>query len=104
MLLLFTDIRKTPLARGRSINLALSIRGRRSLKDVGLEDHMINQHGIPMRARMIHRPDGSTYAMPYDARTNQVRVLHQTTIIKLINEFNILVHNNLVFNLWILQK
>ncbi|CAH2264575.1 kynurenine 3-monooxygenase [Pararge aegeria] len=65
------DIRNTPLARGRSINLALSIRGRRALKDVGLEDLMINQHGIPMRARMIHRPDGTTYAMPYDPRTNQ---------------------------------
>lgn len=67
-----TDLRKTPQARGRSINLALSIRGRRALKDVGLEKHMIENHGIPMRARMIHRLDGSTYAIPYDARTNQV--------------------------------
>ncbi|KOB75249.1 Cinnabar [Operophtera brumata] len=66
------DIRKTPQVRGRSINLALSIRGRRALKDVGLEQHMIENHGIPMRARMIHRPDGTTYPIPYDARTNQV--------------------------------
>ncbi|KAI5638533.1 FAD binding domain-containing protein [Phthorimaea operculella] len=65
------DIRHTPLVRGRSINLALSVRGRRALKDVGLEDHMINKHGIPMRGRMIHRLDGSTYDIPYDARTNQ---------------------------------
>ncbi|KAL0841864.1 hypothetical protein ABMA28_014103 [Loxostege sticticalis] len=65
------DIRKTPQARGRSINLALSIRGRRALKDVGLEAHMIEQHGIPMVGRMIHRLDGSTYDIPYDARTNQ---------------------------------
>ncbi|XP_073944277.1 kynurenine 3-monooxygenase cn isoform X2 [Choristoneura fumiferana] len=65
------DIQKTPQARGRSINLALSLRGRTALKDVGLEDLMINQHGIPMRARMIHRTDGSTYAIPYDSRTNQ---------------------------------
>ncbi|XP_028170450.1 kynurenine 3-monooxygenase-like [Ostrinia furnacalis] len=65
------DIRKTPQIRGRSINLALSIRGRRALKDVGLEEHMIKEHGIPMAARMIHRLDGSTYSIPYDARTNQ---------------------------------
>ncbi|XP_013190001.1 kynurenine 3-monooxygenase isoform X2 [Amyelois transitella] len=65
------DIRKTPQARGRSINLALSVRGRRALKDVGLEQHIVEQHGIPMRARKIHRLDGSTYDIPYDARTKQ---------------------------------
>lgn len=68
-----TDIRKTPQVRGRSINLALSVRGRRALRDVGLEDHMINNHGIPMTGRRIHRLDGSTYVIPYDARTNQVQ-------------------------------
>lgn len=65
------DIRKTPQARGRSINLALSVRGRRALKDVGLETHMIKEHGIPMAGRRIHRLDGSTYVIPYDARTKQ---------------------------------
>ncbi|XP_026742464.1 kynurenine 3-monooxygenase [Trichoplusia ni] len=65
------DIRYTPQARGRSINLALSVRGRRALKDVGVETHMIEEHGIPMKARRIHRMDGSTYAIPYDARTKQ---------------------------------
>nr|AGC92653.1 kynurenine 3-monooxygenase-like protein [Heliconius erato] len=65
------DIRQTPLVRGRSINLALSVRGRKALKGVGVEDHMVNEHGIPMKARMIHRPDGTTYAIPYDSRTNQ---------------------------------
>ncbi|KAF9420868.1 hypothetical protein HW555_003054 [Spodoptera exigua] len=65
------DIRKTPQARGRSINLALSVRGRRALKDVGLETHMIKEHGIPMSGRRIHRTDGSTYVIPYDANTKQ---------------------------------
>ncbi|KAM3963521.1 LOW QUALITY PROTEIN: kynurenine 3-monooxygenase cn [Aphomia sociella] len=65
------DIRETPLVRGRSINLALSVRGRRALKDVGLEQHIIEEHGIPMVGRRIHRLDGSTYVIPYDARTNQ---------------------------------
>jgi hypothetical protein len=59
--------------RGRSINLALSIRGRRALKEVGLEKHMIENHGIPMVARMIHRLDGTTYDIPYDTRTKQVK-------------------------------
>ncbi|XP_035436851.2 kynurenine 3-monooxygenase [Spodoptera frugiperda] len=65
------DIRKTPQARGRSINLALSVRGRRALKDVGLETHMIKEHGIPMTGRRIHNTDGSTYVIPYDANTKQ---------------------------------
>ncbi|PZC82837.1 hypothetical protein B5X24_HaOG209622 [Helicoverpa armigera] len=65
------DIRKTPTARGRSINLALSVRGRRALKDVGLETHMIKEHGIPMTGRRIHRTDGSTYVIPYDSNTKQ---------------------------------
>ncbi|XP_053625189.1 kynurenine 3-monooxygenase isoform X1 [Plodia interpunctella] len=65
------DIRNTPQIRGRSINLALSVRGRRALKDVGLEEHIVKDHGIPMYARKIHRLDGSTYEIPYDARTNQ---------------------------------
>ncbi|KAJ0180371.1 hypothetical protein K1T71_003775 [Dendrolimus kikuchii] len=65
------DIRKSPQARGRSINLALSIRGRKALRDVGLEDHMVKKHGIPMTGRRIHRTDGSTYVIPYDSRTNQ---------------------------------
>ncbi|CAB3251823.1 unnamed protein product [Arctia plantaginis] len=65
------DIRNTPQARGRSINLALSVRGRRALKDVGLEAHIIEKHGIPMTGRRIHRLDGSTYVIPYDALSNQ---------------------------------
>ncbi|XP_068629342.1 kynurenine 3-monooxygenase [Battus philenor] len=65
------DIRKMPSMRGRSINLALSVRGRKALKGVGLEEQMIRDHGIPMVGRYIHRVDGSTYVIPYDARTNQ---------------------------------
>lgn len=65
------DIRNTPLARGRSINLALSVRGRQALKDVDLETQMIQEHGIPMRGRCIHRFDGSTYVIPYDALSKQ---------------------------------
>lgn len=86
---LIPDIRNTPQARGRSINLALSIRGRTALREVGLEDHMINNHGIPMKGRNIHRIDGSTYIIPYDSRTKQVSTL-------LAMEYN----NNIAFVLF----
>lgn len=45
--------------------MAMSIRGRSSLKEVGLEDEIIKNHGLPMEARMIHKLDGSTYQIPY---------------------------------------
>jgi len=50
---------------GRSINLALSVRGRAALKEVGLEDQIVQAHGIPMYARMIHSLDGTTRQIPY---------------------------------------
>jgi kynurenine 3-monooxygenase len=48
--------------------LALSVRGRKALKEVGLEDKLL-EHGIPMYARMIHNIDGTRNSIPYD-RTN----------------------------------
>ncbi|XP_057365816.1 kynurenine 3-monooxygenase-like [Daphnia carinata] len=59
------DIRLMEHVPGRSINLAMSIRGRSGLKEVGLEDEIIKNHGLPMESRMIHRVDGSTYQIPY---------------------------------------
>lgn len=51
---------------GRSINLAMSIRSRTGLRMVGTEQKIIEEHGIPMRARMIHNKDGSLKAIPYN--------------------------------------
>ena len=51
---------------GRSINLAMSVRGRTGLKMIGVEEEIIKNHGIPMYARMIHNKDGTTKAIPYD--------------------------------------
>lgn len=56
---------------GRSINLALSVRGRKALAEVGLEEQLL-EHGIPMRARMLHDKFGRTTAVPYDRVTKQV--------------------------------
>ncbi|KAL8585210.1 hypothetical protein ACOMHN_013225 [Nucella lapillus] len=58
------DIRTQEVVRGRSINLALSVRGREALKKIGLEDQVI-QKGIPMFSRMIHDCDGTLRPIPY---------------------------------------
>lgn len=55
------------VVRGRSINLALSVRGREALRRVGVED-MIVKYGIPMYSRMIHDTDGSRRAIPYGTK------------------------------------
>ncbi|XP_025602652.2 kynurenine 3-monooxygenase isoform X1 [Athalia rosae] len=60
------DIRVVEEVRGRSINLALSARGRAALREIGLEDVLVKEHGIPMRARMIHGKDGKLTEIPYD--------------------------------------
>ncbi|XP_033126151.1 kynurenine 3-monooxygenase-like isoform X2 [Anneissia japonica] len=58
------DIRLLEHVKGRSINLALSIRGREALKAVGLEEEVVAS-GIPMRARRIHDTNGRLSSQPY---------------------------------------
>ncbi|KAG7512897.1 hypothetical protein JOB18_042487 [Solea senegalensis] len=58
------DIRQAKIVRGRSINLALSHRGRQALKHVGMEEKVVSQ-GIPMNARMIHSISGKQSPIPY---------------------------------------
>ena len=72
-----TDIRLMEHVPGKSINLAMSIRARTALKEVGLEDAIIRDHGLPMEARMIHRTDGTTYSIPY-GKKGQVSSIHAT--------------------------
>ena len=60
-----TDIRTLEHVPGKSINLAMSIRGLSALNSIGLGNHVAEEYGIPMRARMIHNLDGSTYPVPY---------------------------------------
>lgn len=52
------DMRKLNLGGGRSINLALSDRGLKALKAVGLESK-IRDMAIPMHGRLIHMADGT---------------------------------------------
>lgn len=59
------DIRKMEHVQGRSINLALSERGKKALEVVGLKEYIANQ-GVAMHARLIHNIDGKTYnRQPY---------------------------------------
>jgi kynurenine 3-monooxygenase len=67
-----SDIRQLEHVSGKSINLAMSIRGLSALNTIGLGDHVAKDYGIPMYARMIHRPDGSTYPVPYGRKDQAI--------------------------------
>ncbi|KAM3606201.1 uncharacterized protein V6R79_012423 [Siganus canaliculatus] len=58
------DIRQAKVVKGRSINLALSHRGRQALKHVGMEEKIVSK-GIPMHSRMIHSLSGKQTPIPY---------------------------------------
>lgn len=64
------DLRKNKTERGRSINLALSIRGIEALKLAGIEDE-VKEISIPMYGRGIHMPDGSFQTFPYSGRAGE---------------------------------
>lgn len=58
------DMRKEAISAGRSINLAVSTRGLKALRQVGLEEEILKQ-AIPMRGRMIHSLSGELVFQPY---------------------------------------
>jgi len=58
------DMRREPVGRGRSINLALSTRGLHALGVAGLREQVLAS-GIPMHGRMIHSLDGGTELQRY---------------------------------------
>ncbi|RZC37274.1 kynurenine 3-monooxygenase, partial [Asbolus verrucosus] len=64
------DIRLDKFVHGRSINLALSNRGRSALSAVQLEN-LILKSAIPMKGRLLHSIKGETKNIPYDNRSNQ---------------------------------
>jgi kynurenine 3-monooxygenase len=53
-----SDMRKSVITAGRSINLALSKRGWTALKKVGIEDRVM-EISIPMPKRIMHDLEGS---------------------------------------------
>ena len=58
---------------GRSINLALSHRGRLALQRIGIEEECLNA-GVKLKGRMIHKMNGDTYDVPY-GRTEEHFIL-----------------------------
>ena len=58
------DPRVGPVAGGRSINLAISVRGIHALREVGVADEVLRM-AVPMRGRMIHGLGGELTFQPY---------------------------------------
>ena len=59
-----SDIRKAEISAGKSINLALSVRGWHALDTVGVGDE-IRKIAIPMHGRMMHDLEGNLTYQPY---------------------------------------
>jgi kynurenine 3-monooxygenase len=64
------DLRKERIRAGRSINLAISVRGLHALSRVGLEKRAL-AHAIPMRGRVIHPVDGPLAFQAYGKDDSQ---------------------------------
>ncbi|KAI8808094.1 hypothetical protein BJ742DRAFT_678319 [Cladochytrium replicatum] len=58
------DLRTDPNHSGRSINLALSVRGIAALKAAGVDTDVLGTV-IPMKGRMIHSVEGKQSSQPY---------------------------------------
>jgi kynurenine 3-monooxygenase len=66
-----SDMRKTGIAGGRSINLAVSARGLKALESVGLREKVMSI-AIPMGGRMVHDGAGQTSYVPYGQKEDEV--------------------------------
>ena len=64
------DLRKVDISAGRSINLALSDRGFKALRLVGMEEKA-REICIPMYGRLMHDTKGNTFASNYSGRTGE---------------------------------
>jgi kynurenine 3-monooxygenase len=62
------------VVKGRSINMALSVRGRNALAYVNCEDIVV-RNGISMHSRMLHDLSCHKQAVPYG--TNPDHVIHK---------------------------
>ena len=64
------DMRKEKMSAGRSINLALSDRGIRALRQVDMDEYMLKE-AMPMYGRLIHSIDGEKNLLPYSGREGE---------------------------------
>lgn len=65
------DMRKVDISAGRSINLALSNRGLRALREVGIEEEVMKEV-VPMKGRLVHDLQGNLDMQPYSGRDGNV--------------------------------
>lgn len=64
------DLRKVQISAGRSINLALSDRGIKAMRLVGIEEK-VRELCIPMHGRLLHDLEGNTVLAPYSGRQHE---------------------------------
>lgn len=64
------DPRTEKLSQGRSINLAISHRGRKALRSINLED-IVLRNAIPMKGRLLHNLNGNQKSILYDPNGKQ---------------------------------
>lgn len=65
------DMRRVPVAAGRSINLALAARGWEALRRANAT-HLVLQHALPMRGRAVHDRAGRVQIQPYGIEADEV--------------------------------
>lgn len=93
------DIRLMEHVQGKSINLAISERGRSALRELGLEEEVLKNHAIPMKARMIHDLNGKKRAIPYGKKDQCIYSVGRRFINELLlnhadNNKNVTIHFN----------
>ncbi len=78
-----SDLRRTAIPGGRSINLAVSDRGWRALRLARL-DEQVRPFALPMEGRMIHEPSGSTRFQPYGKPGQAIYSFHRRRLNELL--------------------
>lgn len=78
-----TDPRTQPNYGGRSINLALSVRGLRALEAVGLKEE-VKSIAIPMHGRMMHSIVGELTPQPYGKEGQFINAISRGLLNKML--------------------
>lgn len=78
-----SDLRKQQLGGGRSINLALSRRGKKALRQVGLDEE-VNRIAIPMKGRMMHNEQGALTFQSYGKEGQAIYSVSRTHLNKIL--------------------
>jgi kynurenine 3-monooxygenase len=77
------DLRQDGSEAGRSINLALSNRGWKPLKELGLEEE-VKKMVIPMKGRMMHNEQGELTFQPYGKEGQHINSISRDGLNRLL--------------------